>query len=185
MKVKKEHLKLYMLGAAAAVGLALVLRNQLGNRVQFSIGATKKDPPKGAGRVKLQLKEVKRKLKGKEKKVKEGHVIFLKDIIGDIAMAKSPRKDAAELRKKKEKLKHAAVDYISEEMEEKLESMGMKKEDMKKIVDSVSEVAEVLIETQDLDSVIKKFETLDEQLEYLMKRIHPKLIEAIKRDQKS
>ena len=96
MKVRKEHLKLYMLGAAAAIGLAIVLQNQLGNRVQLSLGTAKKDPPKGLDRVKVQIKEVKNKLKGKEKKLKEGHTIFLKDIIGDIAMARSPKKDVAE-----------------------------------------------------------------------------------------
>ncbi|MEE9405917.1 MAG: hypothetical protein V3V26_00760 [Candidatus Aenigmarchaeota archaeon] len=185
MQVKKEHLKLYMLGVAAAVGLAIVLQNQLGNRVQLSLGTAKKDPPKGLDRVKVQIKEVKNKLKGKEKKLKEGHTIFLKDIIGDIAMARSPKKDVAELEKKKRKLKEAAVDYIAEEMEEKLEDIGMKRKDMMKIVDSVSDIAEALIEGENLVAVIRKFDDLSDQLTFLMKKIHPKLIQAIKKDQRS
>ncbi len=184
MKVKKEHLKLYMLGAAAAVGLAIVLQNQLGNRVQLSLGTAKKDPPRGLDRVKVQIKEVKNKLKGKEKKLKEGHAIFLKDIIGDIAMAKSPKKDVAELEKKR-KLKEAAVDYIAEEMEEKLEDIGMKRKDLMKIVDSVSDVAEAIIDGENLVAVIRKFDDLSDQLTFLMKKIHPKLIQAIKKDQRA
>jgi hypothetical protein len=182
MKVNRDHLKLYMLGAAAAIGLALALQKHLGDRVEFSIKQAEQSNP---GKGKSIVNEVKRKLKMKENKAKEGHAIFLKDIIGNIALAKSPKKDAADLEKKKEKLKEAAVDYIAEEMEEKLESIGMKKEDMRKIVESVSSIAESLIEGEDLDGVIGKFKDLDKQLEYLMKRIHPKLIQAIKRDQRS
>lgn len=180
MKAHREHLKLYLLGAAAAIGLAIALQQHLGDRVKLSFGKGEEED-EGKPRAKLDLSGLKGHFEKKEKSVALGNVFFLKNLLGALpAKAADPPKKG-ELEKKKEALKKAAIDYITEEMEEKLDSIGMKRGDMEKIVDSVSELADSIIEAEDLGAVIGKFKDLDSQLTFLIKKIHPKLVEAIKK----
>ena len=197
MRIKltsKKALLVYMTGIAIAMGAASLLQNGSRKRLKFMV----EKPGEKLKEVKVQEEAFQEKLKEKEDHLVEGRVEKLKGLISEkifgtlepkpvveIAAVKSPKKKKARLEdfigkaKVAKSLKDAVVEYISHDMEERLEEMGMDRERLETIVDAVAERTEEIMLSFKMEEILEEGKTLEEQVIRVIEAIRPELLKEI------
>jgi predicted transcriptional regulator len=159
----KKNKGLYLAGAVTAVGLAAFLYSKLKDRIDFSIG-----PAHPA------VTEMKEKLEEKEAQLAEGKIESLKKRI--------QRAEKTGLGLKP--IREAVVDYVTEDIEDKLSHIGISKRRLNKIVKEVHNRTEEILALTDVEKLVNNSDTPQDQVASVIRAIRPQLLEEIKKIRK-
>ena len=175
-KTKKYEVKartgLYIAGAATAIGLAAFLYNKLKDRIEFSIG------PRQVAK-KARAVELKEKLQEKEALLTRGETERLEKKIEKI-MEAGKRGEQFSARA----LRRAAVEYVTEDIEEKLAVMDISKKRLERIVKEVHDRTQEILALTDIERIINRSDTIEVQTAAIIRAIKPQLLEEIKKIRK-
>ncbi|MFQ5647733.1 MAG: hypothetical protein ACE5FW_00695 [Candidatus Aenigmatarchaeota archaeon] len=181
MKVHLTKKKvLYLAGIATAIGVASVLHER---------SKEKAEETKKSRELRTRIASFKGKLREKERHLVEGRIGRIKLKIDRMVPkkpkhAKKPKEEPLEeidKAKVAKALKDAVIDYITEEMEDKLEDMEIRRPELERMVDLVAEKTEQVLLSIGLEDFIKKNEALEKEIVQVLRVIRPKLLAVLKK----